>query len=85
VDTNSDALNVEAWEDDATACVITGSDDFYGSRTYRRTIDPKYNVQYRLCIGSGFGDATLGVTEYVNGTNDFNSPSSVISSGLLCP
>ena len=83
--TNSDALNLEAWEDDATGCVVTGSDDFYGSRIYRRTIDPKYNVQYRLCFGSGFGDARIGVTEFVNGQSDFNSPSSVISSGLLCP
>src|SRR5689334_23170497 len=55
--TNTDALNLEAWEDDSGQCVKTSSDDFYGSRTYRRTIAPSYNVQYRLCIGSGFGDA----------------------------
>jgi hypothetical protein len=83
--TNSDALNLEAWEDDANACVKNTSDDFYGSRVYRRTIAPSYNVQYRLCIGNGFGQARIGVTEYVNGGNDFNSPSSVNSTDLLCP
>jgi hypothetical protein len=36
--TNTDALNLEAWEDDATGCVVTSSDDFYGSRIYRRPL-----------------------------------------------
>lgn len=83
--TNTDALNLEAWEDDGGTCVRTSGDDFYGSRIYRRTIAPSYNVQYRLCIGSVLGDAWIGVTEYVNGGNDFNSPSSVNSTNRVCP
>ena len=83
--TNTDALNLEAWEDDSNGCVHTSADDFYGSRVYRRTIAPAYNIQYRLCIGGTLGQAWIGVTEYVNGGNDFNSPSSVNSTNLLCP
>jgi hypothetical protein len=77
----NDLLNVDAWEDDAAPCGRDSSDDFYGSRSYSRT---GYNVQVILCFGGTEGDAKLGFTEYVNGQNDFNSPSSVSNSSQSC-
>jgi hypothetical protein len=76
-----DQLTVNAWEDDANPCVGDPSDDFYGSRSFHRF---SYNVQFTLCQGIQLGDAKIGVTEYVNGQNDFNSPPSVVNNSQGC-